>query len=237
MDDKRSGGGQPTPDDLAQELGTTGRQVRAFLRARHPRSDYDHGARWDLTADQVIEVRARFSTRAGGRLDPPAQRTPTRTVRPGRSASGSYHDKWIWEGNVQRTMRAYLLTRGWTILREADTASKEPGDDLVATRDGVTMVVEVKGYPSHGYADPRRAGEVKRTSPTNQADHWFAQAILRCMTTIDRQPPVTVAVAFPSKPRYRSLLARTWTAIWRLGIAVFLVNEDLSVHQYKGLHK
>lgn len=134
-------------------------------------------------------------------------------------------------------MRAYLLARGWTIPREADTASKEPGDDLVATRDGVAMVVEVKGYPSDAYADPKRAGETKRTSPTNQADHWFAQAILRSMRTIDRQPPVTVAMAFPSKPRYRSLLAQTWTAISRLGITVFLVNEDRSVHQYDGPHQ
>lgn len=96
MDDKRLGAAQPTPDDLARELGTTGRQVRAFLRARYPRSDYDLGARWDLTADQVSEVRARFSTRAAGRLGPPAgPRTPARTVRPGRNASGSYREQWI----------------------------------------------------------------------------------------------------------------------------------------------
>jgi hypothetical protein len=131
-------------------------------------------------------------------------------------------------------MRAYLLAGGWEVPTEADTASKEPGDDMVAIRDGVTMVVEVKGYPSEGYADPRRSGEVRPTSPTSQAHHWLAQAILRSMRTIGRQPPVTVAMAFPSKPRYQGLLEEIWTAISSLGIIVFLVNEHGSVVVYNG---
>lgn len=35
--------------------------------------------------------------------------------------------------------------------------------------DGQTAGVEVKGFPGCGYADPARAGEVKRTSPSTQA--------------------------------------------------------------------
>jgi hypothetical protein len=116
----------------------------------------------------------------------------------------------------------------------ADTASKEQGDDLVATRGGETMVVEVKGYPSRGYADPKRAAEVKRTSPTSQAHHWFAQAMLRTTRTMDRRPPVTVAMAFPDRPRFLDLLAQTWSAISLLGIKVFLVHEDGSVSTYAG---
>ncbi len=235
MSDKPSSPEQPTPDDLARELSTTGKQIRAFLRQRYPRSDHDHGTRWDLDADQVREVRARFLVHTAGGPDPaPYARTTVRVARSERHAPGLYHDQWFWEGNVQDAMRAYLLKEGWTIPRQADTASKEPGDDLVATRDGATMVVEVKGYPSDGYADPRRSGEVKRASSTGQAQHWFAQAILRSMRTIDRHPPVTVAMAFPSMPRYRDLLEQTWKALSRLRIAVFLVKEDGSVLPYKG---
>ena len=234
MDGSGHGGVRQTPEHLARELGTTGRLVRGFLRTRFVRQESDRWTRWELSAHQVAEVRAAFAGRMRGLPRGGGSQARERAHGPSPEAAGLYHDQWFWEGKVQDTVRGYLLAQGWEVSAGADTASKTQGDDLVASRDGQTMVVEVKGYPSRGYADPRRSSEVKPTSPAGQANHWFGQAILRTMRTIDRQPPVTVAMAFPAKPRYETLLAETWSAIARLEITIFLVKEDGSVAVYAG---
>jgi hypothetical protein len=55
-----------------------------------------------------------------------------------------------------------LAERGWAIESKADTHSKERGVDLRASKEGRILLVEVKGYPSTEYRDPRRAGERNR---------------------------------------------------------------------------
>lgn len=47
----------------------------------------------------------------------------------------------------------------------ADTASKARGFDIAARQGNRHRVVEVKGFPSKDYADPRRAGEQKKDEP------------------------------------------------------------------------
>jgi hypothetical protein len=87
---------------------------------------------------------------------------------------------WSWEGNVQATLCRWLVHEGWSLTQVVDTASKQQGTDIVAERAGSRMHVEVKGFPSTSYADPRRAGETKPTAPALQANHWYAGRSLRC---------------------------------------------------------
>ena len=90
----------------------------------------------------------------------------------------------------------------------ANTATKEHGIDVIAARDGQTVGVEVKGFPSRGYADPARAGEVKRTSPSTQAGHWYSQAVLAAMRLRGKEPEWRSVIALPDFPRYRELSRR-----------------------------
>ncbi|MFL6140444.1 MAG: winged helix-turn-helix domain-containing protein [Labedaea sp.] len=73
----------------------------------------------------------------------------------------THHDDWFWEGNVQSMVVRHLASRDAALRSVADTASKARGTDVVATLDGQMLHIEVKGWPSSSYADPRRAGEVK----------------------------------------------------------------------------
>lgn len=68
---------------------------------------------------------------------------------------------WFWEGNVQAAVVRYLAGDGWHIRRVADTASRERGVDIEGDRDGVRLLVEVKGYPA---APMHGAGERVRPS-------------------------------------------------------------------------
>jgi predicted GIY-YIG superfamily endonuclease len=49
------------PEDLASDLGIDGKRLRGWLRNRWPRRLEEHGQPWDLTVDQVAEVRRAFA--------------------------------------------------------------------------------------------------------------------------------------------------------------------------------
>ena len=67
----------------------------------------------------------------------------------------------------------------------------------------------MKGWPSIGYADPRRGDETKPTQPSTQAAHWFAQALSKAMMLLDERPGHESLMVLPDYPRYRDLAART----------------------------
>jgi hypothetical protein len=200
------------PNDLADEVGVTELALRTWLRAVYPRSDAEHGASWDLSPAQVAAARAAFAERRA------------RGERRVQAVSGGTSD-WYWEGNVQTALVRYLRREGWKIEATADTATKAQGDDIRATKDGQTLRVEVKGWPTKGYADPLRAAETKRTTPSTQAGHWYSQAILRVMRDLGRHPGDLVSIGLPDWPRFRALIADTEAPLKRLRVAVLLVGE------------
>jgi hypothetical protein len=97
------------------------------------------------------------------------------------------------------------------VISQADTASKERGTDIVAEVGSHLVHVEVKGWPSSTYADPRRAAETKRTPASVQAAQWFAGAMSTALRLRQTNPDDRVAVALPDKARYRRLYAERLT--------------------------
>jgi len=191
--------------------------MRGFLRTRYPDQAPGSGGRWLLTSDQVTEIRQYFGS---GRSRQPSTATP-------KTASASLAtDDWFWEGNVQAALIRDLVANGWRIISQADTGRHQRGHDVVAARSSRNLIVEVKGYPSKGYRDPRRAGEFKPTNPTLQAKHWFADALLKAVRTRAVEPDADVALCFPLAPRYESLLRETMPMLVSMKIAVFIVDEQ-----------
>ncbi len=156
-------------------------------------------------------------------------RAPARPAPPVAAQSIAPDHAWDWEGNVQATLCRWLAAQGWALRQVADTASKERGTDVVADRAGERIHIEVKGFPSTTYSDPRRAGELKPTQPTLQAAHWYAGALLKALQLRQSHPDESVAMAFPDRPRYRSLLESTASTLTTMRVTVFLVAEDGSV--------
>lgn len=132
---------------------------------------------------------------------------------------------WHTEENVQRLIVERLSSNGWTILRTANTATGETGIDVVAERNGETVGIEVKGYPSKTYARGAMKGQPKRTAPSTQAAHWFSHAILAAMKLRVAQPSWQSVMAFPDFPRYRRLYAATAAPLAAAGIVVWLVSQ------------
>ncbi|RSM48482.1 hypothetical protein DMB66_46210, partial [Actinoplanes sp. ATCC 53533] len=99
----------------------------------------------------------------------------------GSAAAADTAHQWPWEGAVQAVFVDALQHHEWLITATADTATKAPGVDVLAIKGNRQLGAEVKGWPSTGYADPRRAAEVKRTQPSTQAGHWFSQALCKAV--------------------------------------------------------
>lgn len=210
------------PNDLADELGVDSRQLRGWLRNAYPRAEDERGSSWELTAMQVTAARARFASRA-----------PRHTSAPITPAQIDGRD-WFWEGNVVRSVVRYLKAEGWKVEHVSDTASKEQGDDIRATREGRTLRVEMKGWPTEGYANKSRAGEKKRTRPTTQAPHWYSQALLHVIGDLGKHPADLVAIALPDWPTFRRLVDRTETSLKRLGVALLFVDTSGKVERRLG---
>lgn len=138
----------------------------------------------------------------------------------------AYHKDWFWEGKVQVTVVRHLAHLGADLLRVADTASKARGTDIVAALDGKVLHIEVKGWPSSSYADPRRASEVKRTQPTVQAKHWYAMAVLSALRLRGKHPDDRVVIAFPEYARYRNLAGETAETLAAVDIEIWFVTES-----------
>jgi len=139
--------------------------------------------------------------------------------------------EWHTEANVQAALVTALAGEGWRILSVANTATKEHGIDVIASRDGLTVGVEVKGFPSRNYADPARAGEAKRTSPSTQAGHWYSQAVLAAMRLRGKEPAWGSVIALPDFPRYRDLHAETAGSLAAAQIEVWWVDQAGTVHR------
>ena len=162
--------------------------------------------------------------RAAGLLTPPDPWAVAGTAE----QSGSVGD-WHTEAKVQAMVVAYLVREGWQIVSVADTASRQPGIDIVAERENEELAIEVKGFPGRAFADPRRAGEQKRAQPSTQAKGWYGRAILAAMLTRSRRPHARSVIALPDFPRYRDLFKETAGSLHKCNIEVWWVSEDGAV--------
>jgi hypothetical protein len=130
---------------------------------------------------------------------------------------------------VQALLIQHLRREGWETVRSADTVRRERGIDIEATRGTETVAIEVKGFPGRNYADPRRAGEKKRTQPSTQAKGWYGRAILAAMIVRTQRPDVRAVIAFPDFPRYRGLYDLTADQLQKCNIELWWITEEGNV--------
>jgi len=111
------------------------------------------------------------------------------------SPTGHNRDRvWHWEGNVQASIVERLQAEGWQV-NFVDTASKQRGKDIIATKEHAQLWVTVKGYPEG----------TGTTNPSTQARHWFSHAIFDVVQYRNENDEVSLAVGLPDFPTYRAL--------------------------------
>jgi hypothetical protein len=143
-----------------------------------------------------------------------------------KATRGVATEEWSWEGNVQARLLRHLTAEGWDITRVADTGSKESGTDVIVRRDGRTMHLEVKGWPSASYRDPAKADLTKPTLPATQARVWFNDGVVHVLRLRESHPDDAVGLVFPDYPTYRRLAEGIGGSLRRCEIEVLLVAAD-----------
>lgn len=189
------------------------------------------------TRAEVENWRAGTGTAGAARGHQPRTHRAADSLEPGASTSGDASSEaesmgttqaageWHTEADVQALLVTALAADGWRILSVANTATKEHGIDVIAARDGQTVGIEVKGFPSRAYANPARAGEQKRTSPSTQAGHWYSQAVLAAMRLRGKEPSWRSVIALPDFPRYRDLHSETAGSLAAAEIEVWWIDQ------------
>lgn len=151
---------------LAQTGTFTSREVISWFERHAPGQATEgtirahvRGAAWNVESRSQFENREPFLCRVGHGVFRPATsdevaswrfRNPTRSeaTPPLSSTPASAEIEWYSEQDTQQLLVGWLRRAGWTIVRAVDTATREPGVDVVAERGGHRLGVEVKGYPS-----------------------------------------------------------------------------------------
>lgn len=162
--------------------------------------------------------------------DAPKPSGSENTTAADRPSERDEQSEWHTEAQVQSALITALVVEGWRVLSAANTATKEHGIDVVAGRDGQTVGVEVKGFPSRRYADPSRATETKRTTPSTQAAHWYAQAVLAAMRLRSKEPTWRSVIVLPDFPRYRDLYSQTAGSLAAAQIEVWWIDQLGALH-------
>lgn len=130
---------------------------------------------------------------------------------------------------MQDALSAQLEIEGWDVREAADTESKAPGIDLLATKANRWLAIEVKGYPNTTYDHGPKRGQPKPTQPAAQARQWFSHALLGMMLLRDKRPDAEIAICFPRFGTYEKLVRRTTVSFDLLGFGVYFVSDSGAV--------
>lgn len=136
---------------------------------------------------------------------------------------------WYYEGNVSRAIVDFLKRQDYKIIKDNSEKISKRGEDIIASKDGVKLIVEVKGYPAEFLTNGKNKGQKKSTNPKQQAKHWLSEAIFTLMKSYSKYKgdEMEIALGLPKHPRYDELvtMVKPFFADSQIPLKVFLVDE------------
>ena len=136
---------------------------------------------------------------------------------------------WFYEGNVSKTIVSHLRNANYNITKDNSDKIRARGEDIIATKNGVDLIVEVKGYPTEFHTKGKDKGKKKGTDPKLQAKHWFSEVIFCTMTnyTKHRGRKIELGLGLPNNERYHELVKKVkpFFIDKKLDIKIFFVDK------------
>ena len=134
---------------------------------------------------------------------------------------------WFYEGNISRKLVEYLKNNNYTITKDNSDNIKAKGIDIIGEKNGITELIEVKGFPSKYYVNGKNKGKLKKTKPKQQAKHWFSEVLLSCIYNYGKYKneyeKIQLGIAFPKNDRYFELIS---------GVSAFFIDNQISIKIY-----
>lgn len=138
-------------------------------------------------------------------------------------------DDWFHESNVQALVKNHLKHEFGTPTKEANCLKLKKGPDLLFSKNGIDLQIEIKGYPSDKYVRGEKFGEKKKTSPKTQAKHWFAQVLRDVIIAKGKNQKLEIAIGLPKYEVYETLWKYSLWATKKLCLKCYWVSEKGSV--------
>ncbi|MFY2154926.1 hypothetical protein ACOSZF_04435 [Cytobacillus firmus] len=133
----------------------------------------------------------------------------------------------LFEGRVIECVCNYLNEHDFEILQKLSTT--EQGDDIIAIKSGVKLIIEAKGESSSNQNSSRYG----QPFTYNQVKTHVGVALYKVSEILTRElnsgNDVVVGIALPGNEHHRKCVGRISGVIKPLNIVLFWVNEDGSV--------
>ncbi len=133
----------------------------------------------------------------------------------------------LFEGEVIEFVCNYLAEHDFEIIQKLST--KEQGDDIVALKSGMKLIIEAKGESSSN----KNSSRYGQPFNYNQVKTHVGAALYKVLEILTREMndgnAVVVGIALPNNENHRKCVAKISLAIKPLSIVLFWVNEDGSV--------
>jgi Holliday junction resolvase-like predicted endonuclease len=137
---------------------------------------------------------------------------------------------WYYEGNISESVVSFLRLNGYEIVKDNSGKINERGEDIIATKNGIHLLVEVKGYPTEFHTKGTNKGQKKKTKPKLQAKHWFSEAIFTTIAnyTKHKDKKIELGLGLPKHERYLELAKKIkpFFVDKKLDLKVFFVDES-----------
>ena len=131
----------------------------------------------------------------------------------------------LTENEVVDAVAKHLQKGGWHIERTSST--NERGHDILAAKGDTTLAIEAKGAKS-SKPGTRRYGE-PFSSPQKYSHVAKALYKAACVFSAGQYRP---GIALPSTDRHLALIEAARSALEKLHVAVFLVDDDRTVREW-----
>ena len=115
---------------------------------------------------------------------------------------------WYYEGNISQAIVSFVKLQNYKVIKDNSAKISKRGEDIVASKDGTTLIIEVKGYPTEFHTKGLNKGRKKNTNPKLQAKHWLSKGLftlMRCYSKY-RGKQIEIALGLPHMPRYIELI-------------------------------
>lgn len=130
----------------------------------------------------------------------------------------------LTENDVVEAVAGHLKDRGWQITDTNHTDQR--GHDILARRDGIVLAVEAKG----GTSSKRGTNRHGLPFDSGQKRSHVSVALYKAACVFGAGDCLP-GIALPSDDRHRRLIEDILPALGALKVAVFLVDEDRTVHE------
>lgn len=129
---------------------------------------------------------------------------------------------FLTEDQVIDAVSEYLASRSWRVITRATVLQR--GDDLVLERNGERLIIEAKGAGSSKI----RTARYGKTFNKGQVFDHVAKAVLKALRVVT-VGEARAGVALPGDAAHRGEIAKIRSALERLDIVVFWVDEKRTV--------